>query len=106
MHSVLTIHEHFKLFVVELCFFLRDEGTLSTLAHRVHKAHARQRHFFTAALVTEALSTSSAVMLSTRQYFVYLFTQEIIREQFDKVTTLNSLLPKKQNSFSAVKDTS
>lgn len=80
MHSVLTIHEHFKLFVIKLRFFLRDEGTFSTLAYRVHEAHARQRHFFTAALVTEALSASSAVMLSMREHFVYLFTQEAIGE--------------------------
>lgn len=80
MHSVLTIHEHFKLFVIKLCFFLRDEGTFSTLPHRVHKAHARQRHFFTAALVTETLSTPSAVMLSMKEHFVYLFTKETVRE--------------------------
>lgn len=70
--SVLAIHEHFKLFVIELCFLLWDEGTFSTLAHRVHKAHARQRHFFAAAFVTEALPTSSAVMLSVRECFIRL----------------------------------
>lgn len=80
MHSVLTIHEHFELFVIELCLFLRDQGTLRTLAHGVHEAHARQRHFFTAALVTETLPTPSAVMLNTREHFLYLFTKETGRE--------------------------
>lgn len=86
-HWVLTIHEHFELFVVELRLLQRDQGTLRALAHGVHEAHARQRHFFTAALVTETLPTPSAVVLSTREHFLYLFTRETGREWFDKVTT-------------------
>lgn len=104
VHLVLTIHEHFKLLVVKLCFFLRDEGTFSTLAHGVHKTHARQRHFFTAAFVTEALSTSSAVMLSMRGDFVYL-QKKLLENNLIKGPTLNIPLPKKQHSFSGVKRT-
>lgn len=73
---VLTIHEHFELLVVELGLLLRDQGALGALPHGVHEAHARQRHFLTAALVTETLPTPSAVMLKAREY---LFTKETKR---------------------------
>lgn len=76
---MLTIHEHFELFVVELRLLLRDQGALGALPHGVHEAHARQRHFLTAALVTETLPTPSAVVLSTREHLLYLFTKETNR---------------------------
>lgn len=71
---MLTIHEHFELFVVELGLLLRHQGALGALPHGVHEAHAGQRHFLTAALVTETLPTPSAVMLQARENtsFTYL----------------------------------
>lgn len=64
---VLTIHKHFELLVIELCFFLRNESTFGALAHGINKAHTRKRHFLAAAFVTKTLSASPAVVLGGGQ---------------------------------------
>lgn len=59
----LTTQEHLELLVVKLSLAVRHQGTLGTLAHWVHKAHAPKWHLLAAAPVTEALPTAAAVVL-------------------------------------------
>lgn len=61
--GALTAQEHLELLVEELGLPVRHQGALRALPHRVHEAHAPQRHLLAAALVAEALPTPATVVL-------------------------------------------
>lgn len=61
--KVPTCQKDLELPVVELRLFLGQQAALGALAHRVHEAHARQRHLPAAALVAEAAAAAPTVML-------------------------------------------
>lgn len=56
--------KHFELLVVKLHLFLGDQAALGALPHRINKTHALQRHFLTAAFITETPAAPPAVVLS------------------------------------------
>lgn len=58
-----TAEQHAELLVEELGLPAGHERAGRALAHGVHEAHARQRHLLAAALVAEALSAATAVVL-------------------------------------------
>lgn len=58
-----TCQEDFELPVVELRLLLGQQAALGALAHRVHEAHAGQRHLPAAAFITEAAAAASTVVL-------------------------------------------
>jgi hypothetical protein len=60
---MLTTQKHLELLVIELSFPVGHQGTLRTLPHRVHEAHAPKWHLLAAAPITEALPTSATVVL-------------------------------------------
>lgn len=59
----LTCQEDFELPVVELRLLLGQQAALGALAHRVHEAHAGQRHLPAAAFITEAAAAAPTVVL-------------------------------------------
>lgn len=63
LRKVLTCQEDFELPVVELGLFLGQQAALGALSHRVHEAHAGQRHLLTAAFITETAAAAPTVML-------------------------------------------
>lgn len=65
--ELLTSHEHFQLFVIELHLSLGDQAAFSTLPHRVYKTHPGQRHLLPAALITETPPTPPTVVLENKQ---------------------------------------
>lgn len=64
---MLTTQEHLQLLVVELSLAVGHQGTVGTLAHRVHEAHAPKWHLLAATPVAEAFPTAAAVMLMRRK---------------------------------------
>lgn len=51
------------MLVIKLSLTVGHQGTLSTLTHWVHKAHAPKWYLLAAAPVAEAFPTAAAVML-------------------------------------------
>lgn len=94
---VLTSQKHFELLVVKLHLFLGDQAALGALPHRINKTHALQRHFLTAAFITETPAAPPAVVLwETTQDS--LIAWPIVRVRMSVLGT-SDVLRKSQNNL-------
>lgn len=97
---VLTSQKHFELLVVKLHLFLGDQAALGALPHRINKTHALQRHFLTAAFITETPAAPPAVVLwETTQDS--LIAWPIVRVRMSVLGT-SDVLRKSQNNLAEI----
>ncbi len=63
LYVQLTLEQQFELSVEEFCLLRGDLRADSAVPHRVHEAHARQRHLVVAASGAETVSAAPTVVL-------------------------------------------